>query len=198
MSVVSGVITLKFNNYTTNLVVLINNIKMSQHCSRLYCINSYIFGKKSLLTMGQTNNFTKTMHVSPMQRFPVAAALKLPNNVIDINASEMSKFGPTRERDLSGPVINYHFMKTGDNLSQIDITVQSDPYASKYDCQGAVSLSSSMQSNVPSPFSGNHTHLGMPGSQWGQGYKYLSDHLHNSHYLTLRNSYRNKEASKEE
>lgn len=81
-------------------------------------------------------------------------------------------------------------MKSNQQFPQIDITVQSDPHMNKYDCHGAVSLSSSMQSNVPSPFSGNHTHLEMPGSQWGQGSKYLSDHLHSSHYLTLRNMYR--------
>lgn len=136
------------------------------------------------------NNVAKSMHVSRVQQFPRAAALKLPSNVVDINSSEMGRFGPTRERDLSGPVINSHFIKSNQNFSQIDITVQADPYVNKYDCQGAVSLSSSMQSNVPSPFSGNQTHLGMPGSQWGQGSKYLSDHLHSSHYLTLRNSYR--------
>lgn len=50
----------------------------------------------------------------------------------------------------------------------IDITVDSsqygpnaDPHVDSYDCTGAVSLNSSMQSNVPSPFGGMHkfTHL---------------------------------------
>lgn len=130
------------------------------------------------------------MHVTPVKRFPQAAALKLPNNVVDINAAEMGRFGPTRERDISGPVINSHFLKNNQNFAKIDITAQADPHVNKYDCRGAVSLSSSMQSNVPSPFSGNHSHLGMPGSQWGQGSKYLSDDLHGSHYLTLRKMYR--------
>ncbi|GBP90498.1 hypothetical protein EVAR_56735_1 [Eumeta japonica] len=128
--------------------------------------------------------------MSPMLKFPHALPLKLPCNVIDINASEIGRFSPLRARDISGPVINSHFLKESDNYSKIDITVQADPHVNKYDCQGAVSLSSSMQSNVPSPFSGNHTHLGMPGSQWGQGYKFLSGCLHGSHYLTLRNEYR--------
>lgn len=101
----------------------------------------------------------------------------------------MGRFSPLRERDISGPVISSCYKKQID-LGKIDITVQSDPHVNKYDCRGAVSLSSSMQSNVPSPFSGNHTHLNMPGSQWGQGHKYLSDHLHSAHYLTLRNEYR--------
>jgi hypothetical protein len=104
----------------------------------------------------------------------------------------MSRFSPLRARDISGPVINTYYEKQREGFSKIDITHQVDPHVNKYDCRGAVSLSSSMQSNVPSPFTGNHTHLNMPGSQWGQGYKYLSDHLHSAHYLTLRNEYRNK------
>ncbi|XP_026327758.1 uncharacterized protein LOC113236027 isoform X2 [Hyposmocoma kahamanoa] len=134
----------------------------------------------------------KTVHVSSANKFPLAAALKLPINIVDINAAEMGRFSPQRERDISGPVINSYYEKQQDRHFGIDITVQSDPHFNKYDCRGAVSLSSSMQSNVPSPFTGNDTHLNMPGSQWGQGHKYLSDHLHSAHYLTLRNEYRNK------
>ncbi|CAH0603217.1 unnamed protein product [Chrysodeixis includens] len=152
--------------------------------SKQYLPNS-LFG-------GLTNNVGQDInriHVTTGLRFPPAAALKLPTNVIDINASETGRFSPMRERDISGPVISSCYRKQND-FGKIDITVQSDPHVNKYDCRGAVSLSSSMQSNVPSPFSGNHTHLNMPGSQWGQGYKYLSDHLHGAHYLTLRNEYR--------
>lgn len=133
----------------------------------------------------------KPLHISSPYKFPQVAALKLPTNVVDINSAETGRFSPSRERDISGPVINSYHEKH-QKMSGIDITAQSDPYAHKYDCTGAVSLSSSMQSNVPSPFIGNHTHLGMPGSQWGQGHKYLSDHLHSAHYLTLRNEYRSK------
>lgn len=150
---------------------------------------AYVFSlNRNLFLIGGSNKFGKTIHNSTLLKFPQVAALKLPTNIANINATEMGRFSPLRERDLSGPVINAyndkHYMK------KIDITVQSDPYVNKYDCRGAVSLSSSMQSNVPSPFSGNHTHLNMPGSQWGQGYKYLSDHLQSAHYLTLRNEYR--------
>ncbi|XP_013181195.1 PREDICTED: uncharacterized protein LOC106127610 [Papilio xuthus] len=140
--------------------------------------------------LGGTNQVGSTIHNTGSVKFPQAATLKLPTNVIDINSAEMGRFSPLRERDISGPVINFHGLKPV--FREIDITLQSDPHVNKYDCRGAVSLSSSMQSNVPSPFSGNHTHLNMPGSQWGQGYKYLSDHLHSAHYLTLRNEYRGK------
>lgn len=132
----------------------------------------------------------QNLHNTIVMKFPITA-MKLPTNVVDINASEMGRFSPFRERDISGPVINSYYQKQED-MSKIDITVQADPHVNKYDCRGAVSLSSSMQSNVPSPFTGDHTHLNMPGSQWGQGQKYLSDHLHSAHYLTLRNEYRGR------
>ncbi|XP_039764671.1 uncharacterized protein LOC120637099 isoform X1 [Pararge aegeria] len=132
----------------------------------------------------------KTIYITPIVKYPQVAELKLPTNVININEAEMGRFSPLRVRDISGPVINAYNIKHA--ASQIDITFQSDPHVNKYDCRGAVSLSSSMQSNVPSPFTGNKTHLNMPGSQWGQGHKYLSDHLHSAHYLTLRNEYRGK------
>uniref|UniRef100_A0A2H1WIW1 SFRICE_006073 n=1 Tax=Spodoptera frugiperda TaxID=7108 RepID=A0A2H1WIW1_SPOFR len=155
--------------------------------SKQYNLANPLFGGLSNINVQDTNR----IHVTTSLKFPPAAALKLPTNVVDINASEVGRFSPLRERDISGPVISSCYKKQID-LGKIDITVQSDPHVNKYDCRGAVSLSSSMQSNVPSPFSGNHTHLNMPGSQWGQGYKYLSDHLHGAHYLTLRNEYRSR------
>ncbi|CAH0726646.1 unnamed protein product, partial [Brenthis ino] len=147
-------------------------------------------------SFGGYNYMGKPIHYSPIVRYPQVASLKLPSNVVNINETEMGRFSPLRARDLSGPVIST--FKTKDDLPRIDITSQYDPYANKYDCWGAVSLSSSMQSNVPSPFSGNHTHLNMPGSQWGQGYKYLSDHLHSAHYLTLKKEYSGKMYNKVE
>ncbi|XP_028176839.1 uncharacterized protein LOC135087906 isoform X2 [Ostrinia nubilalis] len=148
------------------------------------CVSNQVFG-------GEARVIEKTIHVSLPYKYP-QTALKLPTNVVDINASEMGRFSPLRTRDISGPVMNSCYKRQIEDFSKIDITAQVDPHVNKYDCRGAVSLSASMQSNVPSPFSGNHTHLNMPGSQWGQGYKYLSDHLHSAHYLTLRNEYRNK------
>ncbi|CAG9784489.1 unnamed protein product [Diatraea saccharalis] len=138
---------------------------------------------------GDVKCLDKTLHVSPTYKYP-QVALKLPTNVVDINSAEMSRFSPLRARDIAGPVISSYYEKQSEDFYKIDVTLQIDPHVNKYDCHGAVSLSSSMQSNVPSPFSGNHTHLNMPGSQWGQGYKYLSDHLQSAHYLTLRNEYR--------
>ncbi|XP_004929391.1 uncharacterized protein LOC101745144 [Bombyx mori] len=156
---------------------------------RLYLKPNCISMGKYQIAIG-SSYIKQNVHVSPLLKSQ-SVALKLPTNVVDINASEVGRFSPNRERDISGPVINSHYKKQHD-MSKIDITIQVDPYVNKYDCRGAVSLSSSMQSNVPSPFTGNHTHLNMPGSQWGQGHKYLSDHLHSAHYLSLRNEYREK------
>lgn len=159
--------------------------KLNELVSSIYAFYAYNF----LLLPGKTHPIVQDLHITTALKFPQVVALKLPTNFVDVNASEIGRFSPLRERDISGPVINSCYTKQN-NMSKIDITVQADPHVNKYDCSGALSLSSSMQSNVPTPFTGNHTHLGMPGSQWGQGHKYLSDHLHNAHYLTLRNEYR--------
>ena len=46
-----------------------------------------------------------------------------------------------------------------------------------------------MQSNVPTPFETRGTesqvHLAMPGGQWGQGEKYISDDLQTAHHCKL-------------
>ncbi|XP_077292209.1 uncharacterized protein LOC143915432 isoform X2 [Arctopsyche grandis] len=132
-------------------------------------------------------NIRNDLHVTAARALPQAAPLQLPENVQDINASEVGCFSPLRSRDISGSFIS---SQESWGTKNIDVTLDSDPHIGPYDCSGAVSLSSSMQSNVPSPFGGGRQgFLGMPGSQWGQGYKYLSDHLHSSHYLNLRNTY---------
>lgn len=79
--------------------------------------------------------------------------------------------------------------------SRIDITVDNskeDSHIRSYDCSGAVSLNSSMQSNVPTPFGGMHkfSHLNMPGGQWEQGSKFMAHDLKASHYVSLRKSTR--------
>ncbi|XP_030021442.1 uncharacterized protein LOC115441021 [Manduca sexta] len=156
--------------------------------------SNYFIGNQKWSRIFGNSNVGQDIHGTPCLKYPPAAALKLPTNVVDINASETGRFSPSRERDISGPVINSYFRKQ--EMLKFDITAQADPYANKYDCTGAVSLYSSMQSNVPSPFTGNRTHLNMPGSQWGQGHKYLSEHLHSAHYLTMRNEYRERMLNK--
>lgn len=72
-------------------------------------------------------------------------------------------------------------------------TLSSDPHMASYDCNGAISLNSVMQSNVPTPFGGMNkfTHLNMPGGQWEQSAKFNAQDLHASHYTNLRQETRN-------
>lgn len=130
------------------------------------------------------------MHVSAKQEYPQAAALPLP---INIDPTESHRFSPQRARDITSTAIatNIWNQRTIDitiDSTQYDIKSNADPHVDSYDCTGAVSLNSSMQSNVPSPFGGMHkfTHLNMPGGQWEQSSKWMSHDLHSSHYTNLR------------
>lgn len=120
---------------------------------------------------------------------------------MNIDANESVRFSPQRSRDISSTVISTNMW----NQRPIDITVDSsprndfqsdfDPHVGSYDCSGVVSLSSAMQSNVPSPFGGMHkfTHLNMPGGQWSQSNKWMSHDLHSSHYTNLRREVREQQ-----
>ncbi|XP_054083524.1 uncharacterized protein LOC105217454 isoform X2 [Zeugodacus cucurbitae] len=126
------------------------------------------------------------------------ATLPLPNN---IDPAETTRFSPNRTRDITGPVILSQQAQSV--LSNIDITADNtntsnvgyglqDPHIQSYDCFGAVSLNAVMQSNVPNPYGGMHkfSHLNMPGGQWSQEGKFMSNNLHNSHYTNLRKDVR--------
>ncbi|GLG96595.1 Putative conserved plasma membrane protein [Gryllus bimaculatus] len=129
---------------------------------------------------------TATIH-----NYMIAKQLPLPENIEDIAAAEKAQFSPQRSRDISGPVILSKTMGTFINnefaTGYNSCSQPSDPRLSSYDCRGLVSLHSVMQTNVPEPFSakGKATHLNMPGGQWGQGYKYISDDLQNFHYRNM-------------
>lgn len=127
------------------------------------------------------------IHLSAKQEYPAAERLPLPHN---IDPTESTRFSPNRARDITSSAI------ATDIWNRFDVTVdatydkinQSDLHVNSYDCNGAVNLNSSMQSNVPTPFGGMHkfTHLNMPGGQWEQGSKWLSHDLNSSHYTHLR------------
>lgn len=137
----------------------------------------------------------------------MTAALPLPNN---IDPSESTRSSPQRSREISAAAIFSH----GLNLAKtIDITVDnshysappptatfSDPHLKSYDCNGAISMSSVMQTSVPDPFGGMHkfTHLNMPGGQWSQEGKFMSQSLHDSHYTNLRRDARSNWSSYDE
>ena len=121
----------------------------------------------------------------------MAEPLPLPDNVEEINAAQLTSFSPQRVRDISGPVILSKTVGTFLNGYARKYNQQSYPldlHVASYDCRGTVSLSSVMQTNVPEPFSkeGHAMHLNMPGGQWGQGHKYLSRDMQDTHYQNLR------------
>lgn len=137
--------------------------------------------------------------MSTKQNYPEAERLPLP---INIDPAEMTKFSPQRSRDIMAGAIQTHQSQVG-YPSRIDITVdnsQADSHVRSYDCSGAVSLNSSMQSNVPTPFGGMNkfTHLNMPGGQWEQGNKFMAHDLKAAHYVSLRKSARSDWATYEE
>lgn len=131
------------------------------------------------------------IHLSVQRDYPAAAALPLPAN---IDPTETTRFSPQRTRDINSTAILTH--QSSYVANHIDVTVDNsssaDPHVQSYDCRGAVSLNSAMQSNVPSPFGGMHkfTHLNMPGGGWAQEGKFLAQDLHSSHYMNLRKEVR--------
>lgn len=132
------------------------------------------------------------IHLTPQRDYPQAELLPLPSN-IDATESEV-RFSPQRTRDISANAIYLHPV----NDNSIDITVNNttisppqDPHVRSYDCNGAISLNSVMQSQVPEPFSGSSkSHLNMPGGQWEQSSKYMSSNLQATHYTKLRQEVR--------
>ncbi|XP_055303013.1 uncharacterized protein LOC129568769 isoform X2 [Sitodiplosis mosellana] len=138
---------------------------------------------------------SQAIHLSAKQNYPQAEPLPLP---INIDPNESMRFSPQRARDITSNTIatniwNARSFDITIDSSKYDIKSDADPHVGSYDCTGAVSLNSSMQSNVPSPFGGmhNYTHLNMPGGQWAQCNKWMSHDLHSSHYTNLRREVRN-------
>lgn len=147
------------------------------------------------LEVSATYNGQTDIHSTAFQQYPQMKPLPMPPN---IDPTETTRFSPQRSRDINATAIFAH--QTMMTPWKIDITVDSspslpvDPRVESYDCFGAVSLNASMQSNVPSPFGGLHkfTHLNMPGGQWGQDSKFMSNDLNSSHYINLRREVRKK------
>ncbi|XP_052866028.1 uncharacterized protein LOC128272290 [Anopheles cruzii] len=153
----------------------------------------------------QTPKHSSGLHMTIQRTYPLAAVLPLPPN---IDATETSRFSPLRSRDINASAMLTH-QSTAPSGSPIDVTVDMssssantavDPHVESYDCRGAVSLNSAMQSNVPSPFGGMHkfTHLNMPGGAWAQESKFLSHELNSSHYTNLRQEVRSDWSSYED
>lgn len=135
-----------------------------------------------------THPASAAFHRTVQRDYAQAEPLPLPHN-IDLN--ESTRFSPQRHRDMNGFMLAAHTHQTTFDRQPIDITVDqstaaADAHVGRYDCTGAVSLRSSMQSNVPSPFGGMHkfTHLNMPGGQFSQGIRLVASDQQQSHFYT--------------
>lgn len=115
--------------------------------------------------------------------FSTDGHIPVPTNVEELDAGHKAQFSRQRSRDISGPLqstggtFGPGFMSGGDKLA-------ADAHVGSYDCTGAVSLHSVMQTNVPEPFSPSGkapSHLNMPGGQWSQEDKYLSQDRQDAH-----------------
>lgn len=117
-------------------------------------------------------------------KYPQAKHIPLPNNIEAIMSVEIGQFSPLRARDITGPVLFSECNRIF-GREPVYFKMNRDPFVENYDCHGAVSLNSSMQSNVPSPFQskGNTMYLNMPGGQWSQGNKFISEDMQKSHYI---------------
>ncbi|XP_031836887.1 uncharacterized protein LOC116428858 isoform X2 [Nomia melanderi] len=144
-------------------------------------------------------NRLKALHVTSVRRYPDPPTLPLPTNVSEIFANETGRFTPERSRDIAAPVLIYgkstadhksfSFGQPSKTAECISIpTTCGDSHVDSYDCFGAVSLSGTMQSNVPKPFcsSGKSMHLNMPGGQWARDGKYIAEDMQKSHYRSVR------------
>ena len=156
---------------------------IEHHCLYFIIANFFTY-------VGGTSQ-VQDLHVSSAKQYPLAEPLPLPDNIEDINASQLTSFSPQRVRDISGPVILSKTIGNFLNGCARSYNQQSYPldlHVASYDCRGTVSLNSVMQTNVPEPFSkeGRAMHLNMPGGQWGQGHKYLSRDMQDTHYQNLK------------
>lgn len=106
----------------------------------------------------------------------------MPRNIKCFNDAKNASFSPLRTRDINSPLI---LSKEGKE----DLGNTWEPSLASYDCFGTISLNSAMQSQVPEPFSskGKATHWNMPGGQWSQTDKFLSEDIQYHHYYNLRN-----------
>lgn len=159
-------------------------------CSMFANISVKKFSGEQRKNSRDTPHQSHDLHVSAIKQYATVEPLPLPENVEEINAAEMTCFSPQRARDISGSVILSKTIGNFLNGCTRNYNQQSYPldlHVASYDCRGTVSMSSVMQTMVPEPFSqeGHATYLNMPGGQWGQGYKYISRDMHNTHYQNL-------------
>ncbi|KAF2896483.1 hypothetical protein ILUMI_09686 [Ignelater luminosus] len=145
--------------------------------------NNYL--KQNSLGHSLLQNINAEIHKAVNLQYPAAKAIALPNN-LQSAVNEIGHFSPQRTRDINGYIISQRSAKITP-IFQIHSKTTFDAQVDSYDCSGVVNLSSSMQSAVPNPFSskGKSMHLNMPGGQWEQQNKFISNAMQKSHYINL-------------
>lgn len=160
-----------------------------------HCVRQGLENVKSAKPGAKAN-----LHLSGVRRYPEAPRLPLPSNVSEIFGNETGRFTPERARDIAAPVLAYvtgQGSREGQTKRAFDVNCANwgparascgDTHVDSYDCFGAVSLNSSMQSNVPIPFcsSGKASHFNMPGGQWAKDNKYIAEDMQKSHYRSVK------------
>ncbi|CAK9823007.1 Protein FAM210B, mitochondrial [Anthophora retusa] len=180
--------TLYCINNSSNLLAALSRVRYtaSTSLSEMQCTRYAV----------KHQNRMKNFHVTSIRRYPDPPTLPLPTNVSEIFANETGRFTPERARDIAAPVLLYDrnncksffsekLTKSSERSCRLENS--SDTHVDSYDCFGAVSLNSTMQSNVPKPFSSNgkSTHLNMPGGQWARDGKYIAEDMQKSHYRSI-------------
>ncbi|CAG5094996.1 Similar to Fam210b: Protein FAM210B [Cotesia congregata] len=148
---------------------------------------------KKLIEMHVNISKKVNFHVSRVRNYPEAPQIPLPRNVSEIFGNETGRFTPERARDITAPVLSLINGPNGAcdrlNSSRWAGLRCIDSHVASYDCFGAVSLNSSMQTMVPKPFcaAGKSTYLNMPGGQWTRDSKYIAEYMQKAHYAVLKN-----------
>ncbi|KAF0305273.1 hypothetical protein FJT64_023098 [Amphibalanus amphitrite] len=155
-----------------------------------------------------TRSQLSKLHLSPSSELHVHSTSLhpplMPPNLDELNSSRF-KFSARRSRDISGrlALLSGGGLSVGRAGQDVPRTAGGAPPAApdshvqSYDCRGAISLHSVMQTNVPEPFdvhlTGGHTadelhmpggqptHLNMPGGQAAQEEKFIARDLQAVH-----------------
>lgn len=146
----------------------------------------------TILTVNRGKQRFDALHVTSTRYYPEPPQLHLPSNMCDIFGNETGRFTPERARDIALYSENGGIVATRNSTGFPRIC--DNGHMESYDCFGAVSLRSTMQSNVPKPYfsQGTHvwvlrsTYLNMPGGQWTRDSKYIAEDMQRSHYRNLR------------
>ncbi|KAL7030302.1 hypothetical protein ACKWTF_006607 [Chironomus riparius] len=174
---------------------------MAHQIQKLLRTTPNVIGRAFASSYNNVSDMHKNnLHFAVQREYPKTETLPLPPN---IDANETTRFSPLRTRDIAASSITVH-----DIINEIDVTTEQikapkceeklieDEHLGGYDRQSPINLSSSMQTQVPEPFSPPpndllySSYLSFPGGSWGQQTKYLSHELNASHYTELRQEMR--------